>query len=74
MNTSPRLTSGWLGLPLALLISVGLAVVGLVFSLIISSSRTENGLVTQCASISIGAFLVMIACLVPVAVAMGQRR
>ena len=28
MNTSPRLTSGWLGLPLALLISVGLAVVG----------------------------------------------
>lgn len=74
MNTSPRPASGWLGLPPALLISVGLAVVGLVFSLNISSSRTENGVVTQCTSINIGAFLVMIACLVLVAVAMGQRR
>ena len=69
MNTSPRPTSGWLGLPPTLLIGLGLAIVGLVFSLNIYVSTPE-----QCTSINIGAFLVMIACLVLVAVAMGQRR
>lgn len=69
MNTSPRPTSGWLGLPPTLLIGLGLAIVGLVFSLNIYVSTPE-----QCTSINIGAFLVMIACLVLVAMAMGQRR
>lgn len=68
MNTSPRPASGWLGLPPTLLISLDLAIVGLVFSLNIYVSTPE-----QCTSINIAAFLVMIACLVLVAVAMGQR-
>ena len=74
MNNSPRPKSGWLGLPPTLLISLGLAIVGMIFSLNISTSHTENGVVTQCASINIGAFLVIIACLVLVGVSMGQRR
>lgn len=69
MNTSPRPTTGWLGLPTTLLISLGLAIVGMVFSLNIYMSTPE-----QCTSINIGAFLVLIACLVLLGVAMGQRR
>lgn len=74
MNNSPRPKSGWLGLPPTLLISLGLAIVGMVFSFNIYSSQSHNGVVTQCTSINIGAFLVIIACLVLVGVAMGQRR
>lgn len=69
MNSSPRTTSGWLGLPPTLLISLGLAIVGMIFSFNIYVSPPE-----QCTSINIGAFLVMIACLVLLGVAMGQRR
>ncbi len=43
MHSSRRPSAGWFGPPPALLIGLGVAVAGLVFSLELSSSRSENG-------------------------------
>lgn len=64
MNTSPVQKYGWFGLPKPLVIGVGVAVIGMLFSMTISSSRSMNGVVTQCTYIDVGAFLVAIACAV----------